>query len=88
MIIQQKNGMPYRCFTAFLADLDDRRKVDVTTKADVLAFLQKHPDEHFLLVADGEPVHEAAPGDEDQAVLCGLVKWDTKQGALQNKALS
>jgi hypothetical protein len=88
MIILQKNGKPYRCFAAFLADLDDRRQADVTTKADVLAFLQEHPDEHFLLLSDGEPTHEAAPGDEEQAVFCGLVKWDKKQRLLQNKPLS
>lgn len=88
MIILHKNGKPFRCGAAFLADLDDRRKADVRSKGEVLAFLQKHPDEHFLLVADGEPTHEAAPGGADGVVFCGLVKWDTKQGALQNKPLS
>jgi hypothetical protein len=88
MIILQKGGKAYRCPGAFFTDLNDRRQADVTSKADVLAFLQKHPDEQFLLVADGEPTQEVAPGDADGAVCCGLVKWDTTKGGLQSKPLS
>ena len=87
MILLSKNGKSYRCFAAFIADLDDRRQVDVATKADVLAFLQKQPDKHFLLICAGEHLHETSPAEQD-AVYCGVVKWNSKDRTLYAKPLT
>lgn len=88
MILVEKSKTLYRCVTAFLTDLDDKRQATVRSKGDVLDFLKKHPDQQFVLVADGEPAEESQAGDARTALFCGLVKWDSKTNAIQNRSLA
>jgi hypothetical protein len=88
MILLSKNGKLFRCMAACLADLNDQRQADVGTKTDVLAFLKEHADQRFLLICQGEPIHEAAPSDEPDAVLCGVVQWNSIEQTLYNKPLT
>jgi hypothetical protein len=63
------------------------RMSTVHNKDEVLAFLQKRPDRQFFLICGGEPTKETTV-NEQEAVFCGLLVWDSKAKVLKNKRLT
>jgi hypothetical protein len=88
MILLQRRGNRYRCPVAFIADLEDNRQATVSSKEEVVGFLQQHPDQYFFLTSDASAEALPGPVDDQQAIYCGMVRWSSKRKVLEGQPFS
>jgi hypothetical protein len=86
MILLEKHGTRYRCnAAAFITSLQGDRQCDVCSRAEVVAFLTQHHDEHFFLMCDVQKATEVREDvDEAQAIFCGMVRWSSRHQVVEN----
>jgi hypothetical protein len=83
MILLERRGNRYRCPVAFLADLEDNRKATVSSRGEVVKFLQKHPDQYFFLTSDASVEALSGEVDEQKVIYCGMLRWSSKRQTVE-----
>jgi hypothetical protein len=83
ILVMDGHGVYRQTLGADIVDSQGMVQRAVGSRSEVLRFLRLNQDTEFLLVAQGFAGRLADP-DLASAVLCGVVKWDSRHGTLRN----